>query len=326
MGHVQQSLTLAKELLEYANISFVTKSNEIVLTVIRQSGFEAISLENDVNIFEFLKILNPSIIIFDKIDVGKELAKKIRADLVSRLVIFTNLTDANQYAHIAVLPRSEDLRVDPVTRFKNTIYTNKSTKTKFFIGPKYWILRREFFEYKKLQKSTPEIIHNILLSFGGSDPTNLTCQVLEKLLEVYGTYHIDVVLGQQFCFYNEVETILDIHGDKRINVSLHSNVTNMAELMYVSDLAITAGGMTMFEALCVGTPVIVIPQDKLQRETYQGVVRMLEIDEIGNLEKMIINADFTHSNDSNIIGMNIGLGLPELVDAILMQKTMTRAF
>ena len=61
----------------------------------------------------------------------------------------------------------------------------------------------------------------------------------------------------------------------------------MAELMYKADLAITAAGMTMFEALCVGTPVIAIPQDQLQKDTYQGVVRMLEIDCLSKLEKMI---------------------------------------
>ncbi len=326
MGHVQQSITLAKELQENASIFFVTKSNEIVLTAIRESGFEGISLEDDMQIFEYLENLNPIIIIFDKINVDEKLAKKIRTELVSRLVIFTNLTDANQYAHIAVLPRAEDLRVDPVSRFKNLTYTNQSTKTQYFFGPKYWILRREFFEYKKLEKSTPEIIDRILLAFGGSDPTNFTCQVLEKILEIDCAYHIDVVLGHQFCFRNEVETILDIHGDKRMNVSLYSNVKNMAELMYISDLAITAAGMTMFEALCVGTPVIVIPQDKLQRDTYQGVIRMLEIDELGNLEKMIVDADFTHSNASNIRDMDIGLGLPELVDAILIEKDDDKNF
>lgn len=318
MGHVQQSMTLAKQLQEKATIFFITKSDEMVLTAIRESGFQVTSLQNDMQIFEYLESLSPEIIIFDKIDVDEKLAKKIRTELAARLVIFTNLTDANQYAHIAVLQRAEDLRVDPISRFKNLSYTNQSTKTRYFFGPKYWILRQEFLEYKKLQKATPEIIDHILLTFGGSDPTNLTCQVLEQLLEIDSAYHIDVVLGQQFCFHNEVAAMLKIHGDKRINVSLHSNVKNMAELMYNADLAITAAGMSMFEALCVETPVIVIPQDQLQRDTYQGVMRMLEIDELGKLERMIVDADFSHSGDSNIIDMNIGQGLQELMDAILI--------
>jgi len=326
MGHIQQSTTLAKELQTRAAISFVTKSDEIVLAAIRESGFEVTGLHDDIQVFEFLEKLNPEIIIFDKINVDEKLAQKIRTELAACLVIFTNLTDANQYAHIAVLPRAEDLRVDPASRFRNQSYFNSSTKTLYFFGPKYWILRREFFEYKKQPKSTPEIIEHILLAFGGSDPTNLTCQVLGKLLEIDSAYHIDVVLGRQFCFHNEVATILDIHGDKRMNVSLHSNVKNMAEMLYFADLAITAAGMTMFEALCVGTPIIVIPQDQLQRDTYQGVVRMLEIDELGNLENMIVNADFSHSHDLNIIDMNIGLGLQELVDAILIQKNYGKNF
>jgi UDP-2,4-diacetamido-2,4,6-trideoxy-beta-L-altropyranose hydrolase len=326
MGHVQQSITLARELQGKASIFFITKSNEIVLTVIRESGFAVVNLQNDIHVYDYLVNSNPNIIIFDKIDVDEELAKKIRTETSSRLIIFTNLTNANQYAHIAVLPRAEDLCVDPVSRFKNLTYTNKSTNTEYFFGPKYWILRREFFEYKKLKKSTPEITANILLTFGGSDSTNITCQVLKRILEIDCKYHIDIVLGQQFCFHNEVKAVLDIHREKRVNVSLHSNVKNMAELMYHSDLVVTAAGMTMFEALCVGTPIIVIPQDALQRDTYKGVVRLLEIDELGNLEKMILDADFTNSKDSNIIDMDIGLGLQELVDAILIQKDYEKNF
>lgn len=322
MGHIQQSTTLAKELQVQgkATIFFITKSNELVLAAIRESGFKVTGLQDDMQIFQFLEELNPEIIIFDKIDVDEKLAKKIRIELAARLVIFTNLTDANKHAHIAVLQRAEDLHVDPINRFNNISYTNPSTNTLCFYGPKYWILRREFFEYKKRKKSTPVTIDRILLTFGGSDPTNLTCQVLKKLLEFDGTFYIDVVLGQQFCFQNEVATILNTHGDKKDNISLFSNVKNMAELMYIADLAITAAGMTMFEALCVGTSVIVIPQDQLQRDTYQGVVRLLEIDELGNLERMIETADFTNSSDLNIIEMNIGLGLQELVDAILIGK------
>ena len=322
MGHVQQSTTFAKELQGAATIYFATKSDETVIATIRESGFEVKGLQDDIQIFEFLETLDPDLIIFDKIDVDEEIAKKIRSKLAARLVIFTNLTRANRYAHIAVLPRAENLLADPINRFKNLSYTDLSTKTLYFFGPKYWILRQEFFEYKRRNKVTPKKINHVLLAFGGSDPTNLTCKVLETFFEMDGAYHIDVVLGSQFSFYNEVTRILDTHGNKKINVSLHRNVKNIAELMYNADLAITAAGMTMFEALCVGTSVIIIPQDQLQRDTYTGVVRILEIDDLCHLERMIVNADFSHSSDSNIVDMDIGRGLQELVAAILINKDL----
>lgn len=316
MGHIQQSITLANR-LQVATTFFITKSDEMVLRFIREAGFNAARFQDDIEIFECLKSLNPDIIIFDKIDVDEKLAKKIRAELVSRLIIFTNLTGANQHAHIAVLPRSENLYVDPISRFKNISYINQITLTHYFFGPKYWILRPEFFEYKKLKKITPKTIEHILVAFGGSDPTNLTCQVLERLLNMNFLYKIDIVLGQKFCFHNEVSTILNKFIDKKENISLHSNIKNMAELLYGANLVITAAGMTMFEALCVGTSVIVIPQDQLQKDTYQGVVRMLEIDCLGDLERMIGDLDFSYSDDPGIMEMNIGEGLQELVDVIL---------
>ena len=87
--------------------------------------------------------------------------------------------------------------------------------------------------------------------------------------------------------------------------------------MYEADLAITAAGMSMFEALCVGTPVIVIPQDQLQRDTYQGVMQLLEVSEIARLPDMIESLDFTRPSDEMIAKMEIGDGVASLVDAIL---------
>lgn len=319
MGHILQSTSLARGLQEYASISFVTKSNEIVVETIQDFGYEVTNLRDDSEIFEFLEKLNPEVIIFDKTDVAEWLAKEIRIKLNSRLVILTNLTEANKYADIAVLPRAKDLRDDPSKRFTNHSYTCPDTNTLYFYGPKYWILRPEFIDYKARNKPLPAAINRILLSFGGSDPTNLACQVLETILEMDGAFSIDVVLGKQFGFHQQVKVIIDNFKHSRSSVVLHSNARNMADLMYSADLAVTAAGMTMFEALCVRTPVIVVPQDQLQRDTYNGFIRTIEIDELHTLAAMILNFDFTRPTDQAIVNMNIGIGVGELIDAIIDQ-------
>ena len=94
-------------------------------------------------------------------------------------------------------------------------------------------------------------------------------------------------------------------------------MSNVAELMHAADLAITAAGMSMFEALCVGTPVIVIPLDELQRDTYRGVMRLLEVDELGQLADIIARGDFSTPADPIVAVMEIGDGLDELIASIL---------
>lgn len=317
MGHVQQSTTLAKALRGTANVFFVTKSDEQVVATIREAGFEVSAFTDDVQIFAFLRAAPPDVVLFDKIDVGVDLARQIRADLPSRLVIFTNLTAANAYAHMVVLQRAAELGTDPERRFRNEAFTDSSSGTRYFYGPRYWVLRPEFHAYRQFGKTPRRPPQRILLAFGGSDPTNLTSAVLDRLLGGETRYTIDAILGRHFPHQNAVERVLERHPERRQAVTLHRNVSNVAELMHAADLAITAAGMSMFEALCVGTPVIVIPQDALQRNTYQGVIRLLEIDDLMKLCDIIERSDFTNPDDAPIAAMTIGEGLNQLIDSII---------
>ena len=319
MGHVQQSTTLAKALQRSADVSFLTKSDERVAAAISDAGFEVSVFADDQQILAFLQSAQPDVVLFDKIDVREELARQIRADLPSRLVIFTNLTSANLHAHMVVLQRAADLGIDAARRFKNEAFTDEALGTRYFYGPRYWVLRPEFHAYRQLGKTLCFPPRRILLAFGGSDPTNLTSVVLDILLSTQPAYSIDAILGRQFAHQDELERVLERHPERRHTVALHRNVNNVAELMYQADLAITAAGMSMFESLCVGTPVIVIPQDKLQRDTYRGVMRLLEVDELPQLADIIERGDFSFSADPIVAAMEIGNGVEELINSILTQ-------
>jgi spore coat polysaccharide biosynthesis predicted glycosyltransferase SpsG len=310
LGHVQQSTTFAKLLRDKADISFLTKSDDTTLGIIRESGFAAKQLPSDAAILDELKETNPDIVIFDKLDVDESLARDINGTLHAALVIFTNLTGANRYADIAVT-------ADIGSRFENVSYVDEKTKTLYYYGPKYWILRPEFHEYHNKSKAASQRVENVLLMFGGSDPLNLTCAALQELLALERSLGIDVILGAQFKFEADVHSILQRHGGKRASVTIHRNIKNVAELMYKSDLVIGSPGLSVFESLCVGTPVIVMPQDALQRDTYEGFMRMIEKHEAGKLGEMIESADFTYPDDTRIARMEIGQGVDELVNVIL---------
>lgn len=317
MGHVQQSTTMAKSLCKSADVSFLTKSDELVVTAIRDAGFEVRALADDEQIFAALQAEMPNVVLFDKIDVSEALARRIRDYLPSRLVIFTNLTAANTVAHMVVLQRAADLGTDPALRFSNESFTDHSG-TRHFYGPRYWVLRPEFHAYRLRGKTSRRPPQRILLAFGGSDPTNLTSVVLERLLSTEITYAIDAILGRHFAHYDELARVLERYPERRHTVALHQNASNVAELMYRADLSITAAGMSMFESLCVGTPVIVIPQDELQRKTYRGVMRLLEVNELAQLGELIRRGDFSTTDDPIIAAMAIGEGFEDLIDAILV--------
>lgn len=317
MGHVQQSMTLARKLEPHAHIVFLTKSDGVVVDFIREGGFFASAHADDDAIFATLYQSRPDVILFDKIDVSVDLVKRIKRSMNSKVVIFTNLTSANGYADMVVLPRAPELSTGITARFQNIATVDEVMGRKCFYGPKYWVLRPEFLSYKKLGIREAVPIKKLLLAFGGSDPSNLTSRAVQALVNHGNRYEVDIILGRHFSYEDMLRSILDRDTQKLLTVTLHRNVRNVAELMYQADLAVTAAGMSMFEALCVGTPVIVIPQDQLQRDTYGGVMRLLEVEDIDQLPQLIRGLDFTRPSDQMIKNMMIGEGVEALVDAII---------
>lgn len=97
-------------------------------------------------------------------------------------------------------------------------------------------------------------VKRILITTGGSDKYNLTGQLLERLLSNGTTsaleYH--VVCG----IFNQNYPALMRMAESNSQIILHHNVKNMMELMQKCDVAITAGGSTIYELCAVGTPII----------------------------------------------------------------------
>ncbi|MDK9707987.1 MAG: hypothetical protein OEL83_13145 [Desulforhopalus sp.] len=317
LGHVQQSITFARELHSEADIYFLTKSDQGVVSRIRENGFAATQLGNDTEILNYLRLTSPQIIIFDKIDVAEDLARDIKKTLKSLLVIFTNLTGANRYADIAVT-------ADIGSRFENVRFVDSQTGTITFYGPKYWILRPEFYEYQKRPKVKNCGPKRILLIFGGSDPANLTSEALLQLLDLQQPMLVDIILGGHYGHDDDLQKVLRSHAAMHENVTVYRNISNVAELMHRADLVLASPGLSAFEALRVGTPVIVVPHDELQRDTYRGFMRMLERSQLSSLGSMLAKGDFTYPDDKHIIRMEIGNGIDELKSVIMNSKRVEK--
>jgi UDP-2,4-diacetamido-2,4,6-trideoxy-beta-L-altropyranose hydrolase len=311
MGHVQQSLTLARELKDKADVIFLTKSDSSVVSQIRNADLSVIRKSNDDEILRSLKEIKPQWIIIDKMDVEEDFAKEIKEETSSKLAIFTNITAANQYADMAVT-------ADYGTYFKNTKFFDEKTGTLYYYGPRYWILRKEFCQgHGKSQKAAYGIAR-ILIMFGGSDPLNITSAVLDELLGLKEHYFFDIILGAGFTFFDELNQILERHADRRRHVNSYKNIENVAELMRNADLVITSPGLSLFESLCVGTPVIAFHQNKIQKErtaqVYRGFIPTLSINDVNKLPDMILRKKFLNPNDDFIRNLQIGQGKKELVE------------
>ena len=310
MGHVYQSISFAAVLKHSAEITFLTQSDSTVINIISSAGFLTHKMADKQSILRFIQSNKPNIVIFDKIDVDEDLARDIKEIKGVKLVIFTNITNANKYADIAVT-------ADYGSNFKNIRYFDENTQTLYFYGPKYWIFKKEFLKFKDKKKDLTGEVKSILLTFGGSDHANLTTCAVRELLSKLRNFKITVILGACFSHTDELNQVLAEYKAKSNQVQILKDVSNIAELMHKADLVLASPGLSGFEALYVGTPILLMPQDELQKETYQGFFKIIDKDNVGILPEYIENREFIYPDQEDIVLMDIAGGTGELVEEIL---------
>ena len=141
-------------------------------------------------------------------------------------------------------------------------------------GTGYALLRPEFAEKRTAvlaRRSQVDGIGSVLISMGGSDPSNRSLDALRVIAGTTGSETLDVtvITGPQYAGNN---ASLRLMGDRFDRLDLKHDVPNMAELMAASDLAIGAAGTTSWERCCLGLPALVYVCADNQRE----VARRLE--------------------------------------------------
>lgn len=144
------------------------------------------------------------------------------------------------------------------TRYKNLVPQN----CKLMLGPSYALLRPEFAEKRKHVKPRSGKINEIIVFMGGHDLSNQTCRILEIINEIEFNGIVNVIMGT---LSPHIETVKKL-CKKNNQFKLHVQIQNMEELMAKADMAIGAGGATVWERCCLGLPSIVIGVAKNQDE------------------------------------------------------------
>lgn len=121
----------------------------------------------------------------------------------------------------------------------------------FLLGCDYVPLREEF---REVFYPVREKAEKALITTGGSDKYNLAGQILKYALAdvCAGKMEYHVISGALNSNLQKLHAIAAGHA----NVHIHQNVSNMSELMKQCDIAVTAGGSTMYELCAVGVPII----------------------------------------------------------------------
>lgn len=139
-------------------------------------------------------------------------------------------------------------------------YSPKLKKeSELLLGPEYSLLRSEFSELreKSLQKRRKIDLNKIIITMGGVDKDNFTGRILQSIsdLETLRSCEIIVVMGATSPFLVKIIEQAELLP---LRIEVKVAVSNMAELMLESDLAIGAAGSTAWERCALGLPSLVM--------------------------------------------------------------------
>ncbi|WP_218464723.1 UDP-2,4-diacetamido-2,4,6-trideoxy-beta-L-altropyranose hydrolase [Maritimibacter sp. DP1N21-5] len=128
------------------------------------------------------------------------------------------------------------------------------------LGPRYALLRPEFAHLRAESLARREQaggLRKLLVTMGGVDKDNTTGKVLEALTgcALPDEVEITVVMGPHAPWLDKVRAQA---AAMKIPTEVLVGVSDMANLMVESDLAIGAGGATTWERCCVGLPSIIV--------------------------------------------------------------------
>jgi len=257
-GHVMRCITLAENLKKCgAEITFICSNlpgNSI--SYIKSRGMNIKVLEVDVNnLFVNTKNIIKSLeftidlLIIDHYEIDFKMEKYLKP-CVKKIMVIDDLANRMHDCDILL---DQNLYSNYRERYNNLVPPHCLK----LLGPDYILFRDEFIlAARNIKRSHTYKLENILVFFGGSDPTNETEKALLALEPLARKYHFNtqVVVGESNPNKNKIKSLcMSIP-----RVKFYCQVNNMAELMAQADISIGAGGATTWERILLRLPTMVI--------------------------------------------------------------------
>ena len=244
MGDIFGSIALAEAFQkETSAILFLVKDNRETKNVLHDKGFTfqvADKLDEEIDI---LSEYQPDVVIINKLDNPPDYIKILKQH-ASLLVTIDDAGEGAKYA---------DLNLKVLYPVEGSIS-----------DPSYITVRKEFLNARQQECKIRQTVSKVLVTQGGSDTHGFTPKSLSAIDKVGNDFSVVIVIGPAFKHHKELDNVLA--GMKKTVDVLH-NVKNFSELMLEMDLAITAGGITMFELACLGVPSIVVCGERFEVAT-----------------------------------------------------------
>ena len=256
-GHVMRCLTLARALVERgATCAFVESRS--AAPILRRFGWPAQTLlamtgAEDLDGLiayaqAFADLFEADAVVVDHYGAGASEEWRLRPGK-RRVVVIDDLADR---AHDCTL------LIDPGYGRRPDAYAGLAPSfAKVLAGPDYALVRPEFAQARPRalsRRARHDPVRRVLVSFGLTDVGAVTGRVVEALAGRLGDERLDAVLGPGAPSLEALDGLA--RRDRRVR--LHVDVQDMVTLTADTDIAVGAGGSSVWERACLGLPTITV--------------------------------------------------------------------
>jgi UDP-2,4-diacetamido-2,4,6-trideoxy-beta-L-altropyranose hydrolase len=177
-----------------------------------------------------------------------------------------------------------DLVINPSCKFKPKDYIAPVA----LCGPEYLILDNEY----SIGKHECSGNKSMLITFGGIDHFNLTSRLIPMIESINKDISLNIIIGP---YYENVKLIEIAVKQSNLNINLYEGLHSISSVIKKSDLAISAGGRSVYELAAMATPSIGIALWENQRENIAclgekgGIIPMVYSEDIDFDKKLVLN-------------------------------------
>ena len=256
MGHAYRQVRLGKVLRSRGmDITFYISDHPPSIELLQKENFskKIISKEDDLEMDTFRDL-----IILDIQDTQKEFIQALKKGF-RKVMSFEDLGEGRNQVNLLVDCNLEPEKAQSVPQGVKTLF-----------GLPYSVLAEEFGQFHQRKKVFSKSLESLLVTMGGTDPNNLTLKLARYFSKLSNPPTITFVAGPGF---KETQSLNQLVSSMN-SFQVLDRADNMAELLFNHQAVCCSGGVTLHEALAVGTPAFVINQVAAQQENSRPLEKL----------------------------------------------------
>lgn len=146
-----------------------------------------------------------------------------------------------------------DILINPTPFCYADYKQNDYPKTILLLGEKFFLVSDTLVKRAYLRDFNKEK-YNIMASFGGADPCNITEFFLKDIVPQLNRHNISIILGPA---YSRKKEIIKKYGVIK-NIKFYTNVSPLGDIFLDNDIAFVSGGDTCIESCVSGLATFII--------------------------------------------------------------------